>query len=68
MSTIEEHSQRLELEQIRARIAALNTEIDRNIRETRWPPVLIAAVILGVAGPVATLILMLWLLGSPAAG
>ena len=40
-----------EIELIRAQIAALNAETAKNLREMRFPPVVLAAVVIGVVAP-----------------
>ncbi|MEM8555814.1 MAG: hypothetical protein AAGF71_13430 [Pseudomonadota bacterium] len=50
----------LELEQIRATIANLNAETAKLQQEARFPPVVMAATILGVVAPVLTAIIALY--------
>ena len=45
-----------EIELIRAQIASLNAETAKNLREMRFPPVVLAAVVIGVVAPVLTAI------------
>ena len=46
----------LELEHIRAQIAHLNAETTRLQQETRWPPVVIAAILIALLGIVGQIL------------
>lgn len=46
-----------ELEEIRATISKLNAETAKLATETRYPPVIVAAMIIGVVSPLLTVIL-----------
>lgn len=61
---------RLEIEEIRPTIAELDAETSKLIDEgrklqqrTRFPPVIIGALVIGVAGP--TLLSFAWAVGAP---
>jgi hypothetical protein len=47
----------LEIEQIRATIAKLNADTAKLQLETRWPPVIIAAMLVAIVGPAIAVVI-----------